>query len=422
MMRAWIFAALALAGCGESAKDGAAAPASKAAPVSAAPIAPASAEALQKLAQAAEKLEATQQFRDTVKDGKAIAQALGQEGEGMTNEQAEALLVGLATCKVDDNGIDRECEANKAWREARKNRGALVKDWGGMMAALGQKHVKHESPAVRIQAASLMGSIFGATNESQQAIVDAAKIEKDPQVLKAMLRSVSSSIKKNDAIRQLIVEQAGHPDEKVRMEVLGALTSSWAKDTEGTLEKALELTEKDASAEVRQFGCRRLGERADERALPLLLKLTADHKTDPKLYSACVRGLIAMWSAPVPHKDPSQKAYDATLAIFKQKPRDENLPPWTAISAVEWAAKDRFQQAAPWYKKADLVGVLADIVADRQANWLSRTGALDAMQRLGAEPAEFEKLKKAYADAKDKPGTDKHVLDKIEKILGGAEK
>ena len=179
------------------------------------------------------------------------------------------------------------------------------------------------------------------------------------------------------------------------------------------------MTEKDASAEVKQYACRRLGERADERALPLLEKLTADHKADPKLYAACVRGLIAMWSAPVPHKTPSQKAYEATLAILKKKPRDENLPPWTAISAVEWAAKERFQQAAPWFKKADLLGALSELVVDRQANWLARTGGVDAMQRLGAEPADFEKLKKAYADAKDKPGTDKHVLDKIEKILAG---
>ncbi|MEZ4471031.1 MAG: hypothetical protein R3F60_09585 [bacterium] len=372
-----------------------------------------------KVANAAEQLKGGKQLTGALADGAAAAQGLAQGGEGVSAEELEKLLLALSACKVDDAGIERDCEANKAWREARKNRGTLIKDWGGMMATLGQKHIKNESPAVRIQAASLMGSIFGASNDSQGAIIEAAKVESDPQVLKAMLRAVASSIKKNDAVRELALSQAGHADEKVRMEVISALTSSWAKDTEGTLEKALEMTEKDPSAEVRIYACRRLGERADERALPLLTKLTADHKADPKLYSACVRGLIAMWSAPVPHKEPSEKAYKATLALLKQKPRDEALPPWTAISAVEWAAKERFQQAAPWYKKDELVGALADLAADRQSNWLARTAAIDAMKRLGAEAADFEKLKKSYADVKDKPGTDKHVLDKIEKVIAG---
>lgn len=417
-MRSWLIAVLALAGCGDKAPtEQPAAPATQAAAVTEAPkVDPAMAK---KLGEAAEKLKNPPELKQILEDGKGVANSLAQPGEGPTAEELEKLLLAMNTCKVDDDGIERECAANKAWREARKTRGTLAKDWGGMMSGLGQKHIKNESPAVRIQAASLMGSIFGATNESQQAIIDAAQAEKDPQVLKAMLRAVSSSIKKNDAVRQLVLAQAGHADDKVRMEVVGALTSSWARETEGTLEKALEMTEKDASAEVKQYACRRLGERADERALPLLEKLTADHKADPKLYAACVRGLIAMWSAPVPHKTPSQKAYEATLAILKKKPRDENLPPWTAISAVEWAAKERFQQAAPWFKKADLLGALSELVVDRQANWLARTGGVDAMQRLGAEPADFEKLKKAYADAKDKPGTDKHVLDKIEKILAG---
>ncbi|MCA9524841.1 MAG: HEAT repeat domain-containing protein [Myxococcales bacterium] len=431
-MRTLAIAALALAGlwgCGDKTTTPAAG--EKAAAGSAAPVSalgtPASGAAAKlspdlagKVANAAQQIKGAKAIAGALEDGKAAAEALADGGgEGVSPEQLEKLLLDLATCKVDDAGIERDCEANKAWRDARKNRGTLIKDWSGLMAGLGQKHIKNASPAVRIQAASLMGSIFGASGDSQSTIIDAAKVESDPQVLKAMLRAVASSIKKNDAVRQLALSQAGHADAKIRMEVLSALTSSWAKDTEGTLEKAMEMTEKDESPEVRIYACRRLGERADERALPLLLKLTADHKADPKLYSACVRGLIAMWSAPVPHKTPSEKAYQATLAILKKKPRDEAAPPWTAISAVEWASKDRFQQAAPWYKKGDLIGALADLTADRQANWLARTAALDAMKRLGAENGDFEKLKAAYNDVKDKPGTDKHVFDKIEKLLAG---
>lgn len=353
------------------------------------------------------------------KDAKMIGEGLSKKGPGLTEAQFEALLLGLKDCEVKDNGIDRKCEAYKAYREGRKNRGTLVKDWGGMLSGMGRKHIKHEAPAVRIQAANLMGSIFGSSKESQGAIIAAAQTEKHPRVLKAMLRSISSSIAKNDDVRKLMLANANHADEKVRMEVVGSLTSSWARDTEGTLEKAMEIVEKDPSAEVRQYACRRLGERADERALPLLKKLTAK-ADDEKLYSACVRGVIAMWSSPVPHKAPSEAAFKHTLEIFKKTPRSKAHPPWTSISAVEWAAKKRFQDAAPWYKNDQLIAVLMDVVKDRQANWLARTGGVDALKRLGATPAQFADLAKSYADAAGKPSTDKHVLDKIQKVSGKA--
>ncbi|MGK0360508.1 MAG: hypothetical protein ACI9U2_002821 [Bradymonadia bacterium] len=353
------------------------------------------------------------------KDVKGIGAGLKSKGPGLTEAQFETLLLGLKDCEVKDSGIDRKCEAYKAYREGRKNRGTLVKDWGGMLSGMGRKHIKNTAPAVRIQAANLMGSIFGSSKESQAAIITAAKSEAHPRVLKAMLRSISSSIAKNDDVRKLMLDKASHPDQKVRMEVVGSLTSSWARGTEGTLEKAMEMVEKDAAPEVRQYACRRLGERADARALPLLKTLTAS-ATDEKLYSACVRGVIAMWSSPVPHKAPSEDAFKHTLALFKKTPRSKSHPPWTSISAVAWASKKRFQDAAPWYKNAELVAVLMDVVKDRQANWLARTGGVDALKRLGATPAQFGELAKSYADAAGKPSTDKHVLDKIMKVTAAA--
>lgn len=396
------------------------APASNAAPKEAAVKSAASLPVVA-LTKKAGQLKAGKQLLQLGKDVKNVGAALKTGGPGLTEAQFEALLLGLSKCEVKDNGIDRKCPAYKEYREGRKNRGTLVKDWGGMLSAMGRKHIKHKSPAVRIQAAGLMGSIFGSSKESQSAIVTAAKNEQHPRVLKAMLRSVSSSIKKNDDVRQLMLANAKHADQKVRMEVVGSLTSSWAKDTEGTLEKAMEMVEKDPAIEVQQYACRRLGERADARALPLLKKLTAK-PSDSKLYSACVRGVIAMWSAPVPHKAPSKEAYEYTLKLFKKTPRSDSHPPWTAISAVEWASKKKFQAAAPWFKLSDLNGALIDIAKDRNAKWLTRTGAVDALKRLGATPAQFEALKTAYASAGSKPGTDKHVLDKIEKALGQAKK
>ncbi|MCA9547245.1 MAG: HEAT repeat domain-containing protein [Myxococcales bacterium] len=351
----------------------------------------------------------------------ADVEALTKKGEqGVTVEEYEKLLLALSACAVENSGIDRKCEAYKALREARKNRGTLVKDWGGAMAGLGKKHIGHESPAVRIQAASLMGSIFGTSQDSQDVIIAAAKAEKHPEVLKQMLRTVASSIAKNEAVRELMLANAEHADPKVRMEVVSALTSTWAKGTTGTLEKAMEMVEKDADGDVQNYACRRLGERADERVLPLLLKLTKEPGEDGKRYSACFRGLISMWSSPVAHKTPSEKAYKATLALLKKTPRSNVHPPWTAIPAMEWAKQERFQENAPWFKAPELVAVLGAVVTDKDANWLARSSGVDAMVKLGATKADFEKAAKAYADAKDKPGTDKRILEKLEKAIAAA--
>ena len=355
---------------------------------------------------------------DQVAEAAGDLAALGKtDGPEVTAEQYEALVLGIADCPVDENGIKRDCPAYKALREARKGRSTVLKDWGGAMADIGRKHIKHASPAVRIQAASLMGSIFGTSAESQTALVEAAAAEKDPQVLKQMLRTLSSATGKNPEVAKLMLANASNADAKVRNEVVSALTSTWANGSEGTLEKAMEMAEKDADADVRTYACRRLGERADEKVLPLLEKLTADPAADTKMYSACFRGLVAMWSSPVPHKAPSEKAYKLTLKLMAKKPRSNEHPPWTAIPAMEWAKNDKFKAVAPWFKAPELVAAISDVVADGQSNWLARTSGIDAMSKLGATKADFEKLEKVYAPAKDKPGTEKRIYEKITKAM-----
>ena len=352
---------------------------------------------------------------EAAKDLAKAADAIGKGGAALTIEQYETLLVGLSACEVNDRGIDRKCEAWKAFDSARKkNRANLMKNLGGQLGALGRKHVKHESSAVRIQAASLMGSIFGASDDNQNAIVEAAKAEKDARVLKAMIRTVASSIAKNENVKKLVLDSAGHENPKVRTEVVSALTSTWARKADGTLEKAMEMVEKDADESVRRYGCSRLGARGDERALPLLEKMTKDVKTSPKLYGDCMKGLIGMWSSPVVHETPSQKAYDLTLQRLQVKPRTDDNPPWAAFSGLMWAKLPKFQERAKWFKKAKLMSVLDGIAKDRNANWMARTGSIDAMKQLGAEAKAFEALQKAYAGGK---GKDKLVHDKLERVL-----
>ncbi len=371
--------------------------------------APAAKAAAEKAVEPAEKL-AKETLAEAALDG------------AITPADYEKLLLGLAECAVESNGIDRDCAGWKAFDGARKDRKTLMRNLAGELGEIGRRHLGHESPAVRLQAARLASSLFGGDDDSRKALVEAAKAEKNPHVLRAILRSVRSSIGRSDAVRDLLVSMVEHPDEQVRITVLGALAASWARDTEGTLEKVLAAVENDPSPRVRAYACRQLGDRADPRALPLLEKLTAGPKGDGKLYADCFRGLIGMWAAPVPHKTPNQKAYRLTLTRLRATPRTEQMPPWAAIPNLEWAARAELAENAPWFDKSALIEALEGLALDRASHWLARTGAIKTMVKLGARTARLQGIEKAYADAAATPGADKHVHEEVLKALAARAK
>jgi len=404
-----------LVACGEkSAEDGAAK-----APAAAADKAKADKTAknddLTKAAKGAlGKIKGADDLINAGKDLTGAAKGIAEGGPGLTLAQYEGLMLGLSACRVSETGIDRKCDAWKALSEGRKKGRTSLKSFGGQMSGLGKKHIKHTSPAVRMHAASLMGGFFGSSKESQAVVVTAAKGEKDPAVLYYMIRSVGSSIAKNPDVKMLIMENTNHANERVRIETGTWLTSTFAKEAEGTLERAMVMVEKDASNRVRSSVCSNLGRRGDDRVIPVLAKMTAD-PANP-LYAACLRGLIGSWASPVPHKNPSQKGYQLTLKRLKETPRTDKRPAWAAISGMRWAKKPELAQRAPWFKKQDVLAVLAEIIKDKNSNWLGRTSAIDVMDALGAEKANFQALRKSYESAK---GTDAHVLKKLDKAIGG---
>ena len=114
---------------------------------------------------------------------------LNDNTKAMTPDIYEKLVVALDKCTVNENGIDYKCEAWKNLEKAR-NRNTALKDLVGASSAIGKKHIGDAAPAVRLQSARMMGSIFGSDNTTQDVIVDAAEKEKEPAVLKAMINVV----------------------------------------------------------------------------------------------------------------------------------------------------------------------------------------------------------------------------------------
>ncbi|GEM_PF-1250767 len=349
---------------------------------------------------------------------------LEKDDAPLTESVYRKLILALESCKLDDRGIDPKCEASKNLRQAR-NRKTSVREMQGLNGKLGRELISHPNAAVRLQSAKLLQSAFGASKETQDVIVKAAKTEKEPAVLAAMLRTIGARHKDQPEIKALLLTMADHPSDAVRREAMSWFLTNFGEGVEGTFEKVLEKMDNDPSEDVRAYLCGRLYGSGDERALPVFEKYLLDDKTPTKIYNACWNGVINSWTGfPKPRK-PSQKGYELTMKVLEKKPRTKDRPPWSGISTlrsakIEVRENDRFgtewsEAVKGWFKQDRLLKALQSIAVDPDANWMARTAALRVMQELGEKEATFKALQKKYADAK--AGDDFHVKRQIDDIL-----
>ncbi len=264
----------------------------------------------------------------------------------VSDVELELRLLALASCQLGPQGIDPKCEAMVQYKAGRTSDRMLAAFNQGARD-IGLRHLGNPSPSVRLQALQLVGSLHKASPEFLQPVIDAALREPETYLAVQLLRRLGSSIGRDPKVLELMFTQSRHEVPEVRMEASLWLLSAWARDTEGSLERGLELAEKDPVRRVRRMACRRLGERADERALPLLRKLTDGPGNDPELYAACFTGLVGMWAYPTVHDPPSQKAYELTLKRLQAVPRTKESPPWSALSGLQWSKTEAFRERAP---------------------------------------------------------------------------
>jgi hypothetical protein len=346
---------------------------------------------------------------------------LEDDSAALTPQIHEKLLLSLKDCELEEYGIDSRCEAYKTYRRAR-NRKTYLKDLAGMSRTLGIKLIGHQSPAVRYQAANLMGSIFGSNPRVQEAILAAARKEQEPAVLARMINVVGSRHRGNQELTRLLLEMADHDDEKVRMAAMTWFTNSFGAGVEGTFDKVLEKVDRDPSIKVRSYLCSRLYGSSDERALAVFNRYLTRKDTPRELYRGCFQGVINAWTGFPQPKKPSKAAYGLTLRVLNARPRSQDRPPWIGIRTLRAAKtegsspfhKKWLEAVKPWYKKDRLVKALQSLAADRDSHWMARTGAVDTLRDLGASKQQLQGLKKTYADAK---GSDAHVLRAIDRAL-----
>ena len=353
-----------------------------------------------------------------------LQRVLSDPRSEITPKLLERLLLDLQGCKLGPNGVDPKCEAFQRFQQGQK-RTVRRSDQGKLRAKVGKKHLTDENPSVRVQAAQLLLPRLAWHKPTQKLLVKAATAERDVAVLVGMIRTVGPHIKRSPELKQLLFRLADHPQEKVRQEATRWFLTSFSADVEGAFDKALEKLESDPSVQVRASLCKRLFASGDERALEVFEEQLTSPDTPDELRQACFYGLVHAWTGFRRPPNPSKKAYELTLRILEAQPRSEQSPPWTGLSALRSAKTDLapgdrlgqkwLEQVRGWYQPARLRQALLSVASDGAANVLARTAAVDAMNELRTPKADFERLEKKLAGAKQ--GDDWHVRRRVEMIL-----
>jgi HEAT repeat protein len=321
----------------------------------------------------------------------------------ITAEEYEKLLLGLSACSVVGRSIDPKCPARTAYSGIRSLTSGKRLPPGAQLADLAKKHMMHAAPAVRLAAAGLLRSFFGADAGIQQLVLDRIGKEEHGAVVARLLEVVGSRAGSNPAILELLLRKADDSNEIVRSAAVSWLASSWSKGAKGALDKVLERVEKDPSPTVRSLACRDVYKHEDARVIPRIEKLVGD----PTIGASCLEGIVNLW-AHFLVKNKSEAAYKKSLALLSKKPRDQKNPPWQVMSSLGRPTQ------APWYDVQQVRAVLKDIAADKMAMWMARTGAVRALKDLKTDKSVFEALKRGYEGA---TGEHKLVLSQIEQAL-----
>ena len=318
----------------------------------------------------------------------------------VTVEEYEKLLLGLASCTIVGRSIDPKCPARAAYNGLRSFTSGRKLPSGQQLTELAKRHAENPSPAVRLSAAGMLRSFFGADGTVQQFVIDRANKETEPAVVARLIEVVGSRSAQNEAVKVLLLKKADDASDVVRTAAVSWLASSWAQKTPGALEKVLEKIEKDPSPQVRSLACRDVYKHEDEKVLPVLKKFSADDA----IGAACIEGIGGLWGHFMVKKR-SEKAYKEFMGILKRKPRSQKSPPWQVMSMLGKPVKEA------WYKQDEVIAVLKDIVADKLSMWMARTGAVRALKDLKADKKVFEDLAKGYEGAQ---GEHKLVLGQIQ--------
>lgn len=325
----------------------------------------------------------------------------------------ERRVLDLASCQLEGYQIVDTCGAMRSLRHELAAPGGSKE----LSLALGTRLMAHRAPAVRIEAAKLMGSDAA----SRLAIVDSARRETVPAVRQAYVRLLADDGARLPPVAQFLLESADHPTSAVRLDALDAITSPANRGMAGGAATIIAMVERDPDASVRRTACSLGGKLGDAMLVPMYTTMTAT-TNDPQLYAACMEGLVAMFHNHPVFDTASEPAYRLFLERLQTQPRSEQSPPWSVMSTFCYFSHDAdldklaaWKQRATWFDANEVKRVITSVIQDRATSWEARTAAVESLVGLGATKDELFALRGSYDPSAP---ADRRVLAKIDSALG----
>lgn len=320
----------------------------------------------------------------------------------------EAALLGVADCPIEDFQVAPACDGMLALANARK-----FAD-GVRAVQIGTRLVGHAAPAVRIQAATMLAE--SSDPAAHAAIAEVGLRERDPEVLRSFVHLLARA-GHAPKVAAFLVGAADHADAAVRLEAVGAIAQH--RGIAGGAPKLAQLIDRDPDPAVRRAACASAGKLGDDALLPIYRNVTAT-ASDPALHAACMEGLVAMFHDHPTFETTSEGAYRLFLERLTAKPRSAATPPWTVMSTFcylshepDLAKLDAWRARATWFDAAEAKRAIADVVADRSADWKARAAGIESLVGLGATKAELAALRRGLSMTDD----DRQVAAKLDSAL-----
>lgn len=308
----------------------------------------------------------------------------------------EKLVVDLETCGLEGYQITSTCPAMEALSEELRHPGTAHE----LSVALGSKLLAHRAPAVRLQAAAMLGN--DAT--SRDVVVDAARRESELHVREAMIRILAADGARYPRVGAFLLESTQHPASGVREQALTALTLPGSRALPGASDRVLAMAERDPDPKLRQAACAAGGKLGNPQWLSLYERTTATAE-DPEAYAACMEGVVSMFLA----QPGNEGAYRLFLRRIQEAP---SKAPWQVMSAFCYSHD--WKNLPPWFDSTEVKAAMATVVKDRSASWQARAAAVESIVGLGASKAELKALE---AGSSPTDSSDKLVLAKLDSAL-----
>jgi hypothetical protein len=303
----------------------------------------------------------------------------------------EKLIVDLESCGLEGYQITSTCPAMIALTAELSQRAPGTAE---LSVALGAKLLAERSPAVRVQAAAMLGHDAG----SRDTIVDAARREVDPRVREAMIHTIGPDAARYPRVATFLLESTQHASSSVRARSLEALTLPANRTVPGGAERVLAMAERDPDPQLRREACSSGGKLGHAAFLPFYERIT-DSAADPAMYAACMEGVVAMFHNAPAFDTSSEGAYRLFIRRVEAQPRTEQSPPWQVMSAFCYDSREAdlerlaaWRRQATWFDPNAVKTALTAVIADPAASWKARAAAVESMVGLGATKAELKAL------------------------------